>query len=547
MLLGVVLGLAPMFLAHVLMRDYVQSRAVWNLEQTASRSLANAERLIQVAVDVFTTLPHQNHVPACDASLQASFREMTLRHGDMHNIGLIYNKNQMYCSSIRDISRLHLLSGGASGTVPHLHYFAVVDGFTDKNGLLVTWKIKEGVSIGAFILAESFDLDSMQTEFGSDYRMSVKLADEAVIAETSPEIKLRQASPFADIQEDPIWAGDLVTLSKTSERYPIGVSISVPFASVWQSFDGIMNVIHGFSALTGVFILFFCVRLGMRKPSPYISIKQGIKLREFVPFYQPIIDIQSGRLAGCEVLVRWRKSDGSIVPPGHFIDTAEASGLALPMTSLLMEQVAVELSNSYARFPHLKVAINLFNRHFDDIEIVSEIERTFGNSGVRFKQLVFEVTERQPLENLDRARAIIERMQRLGVRVALDDAGTGHGGFAYLQKLGMDIIKIDKLFVDSITAESETSPIVDSLSAMAKGMKMVVVAEGVETEGQLSYLRKAGVDEAQGYLFAPPLPSSAYLKLVEKLGKSPRHQSPEDLPTVLGPDNSVTMPKEISA
>ena len=225
---------------------------------------------------------------------------------------------------------------------------------------------------------------------------------------------------------------------------------------------GVINVIDAFGIFTGVLVMFLFVRMAVRKPDPYVSLEKAIRRKEFVPYYQPILDIQSGRLAGCEVLVRWRKPDGTVVSPGHFIDMAESTGLALPMTGLLMEQVAKDLSASYADHPDLKVAINLFNRHFDDLAIVREVEQVFGNSGVRFSQLVFEVTERLPLENLDRARAIIVRMQELGIRVALDDAGTGHGGFAYLQKLGMDIIKIDKLFVDNITADSKHVPIIDS-------------------------------------------------------------------------------------
>jgi sensor c-di-GMP phosphodiesterase-like protein len=279
-----------------------------------------------------------------------------------------------------------------------------------------------------------------------------------------------------------------------------------------------MDLINGLAILMGAMIMFFFVRLSMKKEPPSFSIENGIKKREFIPYYQPVIDIQTGRLAGCEVLVRWRKPDGTILSPGIFIDTAEATGLAMPMTTLLMEQVEADLSDAYGKHGELKAGINLFNRHFDDLSVVGDIERIFGNSGIRFSQLMFEVTERQPLENLDRARAIIARIQKLGAKVALDDAGTGHGGFAYLQKLGMDVIKIDKLFVDAIEPGVETVPIVDSLTQMAQGMGMTVVAEGVENEEQLTYLRKIGVHQAQGYLFAPALPGKAFLELIDAIG-----------------------------
>ncbi|WP_316862772.1 EAL domain-containing protein [uncultured Cohaesibacter sp.] len=506
-----------MFAANIFMRDFVFSQGSRFLERSAQRSLSNAEKLVQEAVDVFSVLPHFR-VPVCDAVLQDRFRVMMLRHPVLHDVGLVYNGNYMYCSSMKESTRFVPVSDQVTANASHLSLVVVKDNLTDKNGILVQWHISERVSIGAFLLSDSFALDAIQANFADFYRMKLVLNNGDIIAETSPESRLKDQSPFYNFEFDPAWTKDLIEQTMPSDRYPIQVAVGVPFDAVWNSYVGAMNVINGLSILAGALILFFCVRLGLKKPDPYHSIEAGIRRKEFIPFYQPIIDIQTGRLSGCEVLVRWRKPDGTILSPGHFIDVAEASGLARPMTTLLMEQVASDLSIAYQDNPGLKVAINLFNGHFQDLAVVQEIQKIFGNSGVHYKQLVFEITERLPLENLDRARAVITRLQDLGIRVALDDAGTGHGGFAYLQKLGMDIIKIDKLFVDAITEETDSVPIVDSLSQMAKGLDMVVVAEGVETEQQLSYLRRSGIDEAQGYLFAPALPASGYVQLVNAIG-----------------------------
>ncbi|WP_373235687.1 EAL domain-containing protein [Cohaesibacter celericrescens] len=546
MFLGVVLGVIPLFAANIFMRDFVYKQGEQHLEQSAQRTLKHSEGLIQLAVDVFSALPHYQ-VLECGDELQSRFRAMVLRHTTLHDVGLVYNGEFMYCSSLKESTRFYPTSDVVIGSVPHLSYVAVNDGETGKNGVLVKWAISDAVSLGGFILVDAFNLEFMQNEFADLFRMTVSLTNSAQIAETSPESRLLKRAPFSLVKLDPAWTENLITYEQESDRYPITVSVGVPFQAVWDAFSGAMNVINGLGILIGALILIFFMRISLRKPGQYDSIEQGIKRKEFIPYYQPIIDIQNGRLAGCEVLVRWRKADGSIVSPGHFIDIAEASGLARPMTSLLMEKVAQDLSVSYSRHPHLKVAINLFNRHFDDLGIVSEIEQTFGNSGVRFNQLVFEITERQPLENLDRARAIIARMQKLGVRVALDDAGTGHGGFAYLQKLGMNIIKIDKLFVDAITSGCDSVPIVDSLRQMAKGMDMVVVAEGVETEEQLDYLRRTGIDEAQGYIFAPPLPARAYLELVSALGGDANQLDDQETPLIISPDSLVTMPKTQTA
>ena len=513
---GVILGIAPIFAANIFMRDYVLEEGQEHMEQSAARALGYAENLVQEAIDVFSALPHYR-VPKCDANLKSRFLKMVMRHSVLHEIGLVYNGEFMFCSSHQESNRFYPLSFAYRGAVPHLTYTAVRDGETDKLGLLIKWRLDDHVALGGFIPAENFDLGTMHSEYADSYHVVVKLPENMVIAESSPESRLHGQAPFFSFQEKSDWNQNLIEQELKSSRYPIAAWTAVPFEAVWGSFGGAMNVINGLGILTGALILLAFLRAVLRKPDPYVSIEQGIKRREFIPYYQPIIDIQNNRLAGCEVLVRWRKPDGSIVPPGNFIAVAENTGLARNMTTLLMEQIAEDLSDAYDRNPGLKAAINLFNRHFDDLEIVKEIELIFGNSGVRYSQLVFEITERQPLENLDRARAIIARMQKLGARVALDDAGTGHGGFTYLQTLGMDIIKIDKLFVDVIGADQTNVPIVDSLSQMAKGMNMVVVAEGVETEEQLIYLRRSGINEAQGYLFAPPLPASSYIELVEAM------------------------------
>ncbi len=518
LILGGVLGLVPVLAANLFMRDYVRSQAEERLSLASDRLLKSVEQVIQESVDVFSTLPHYR-VPICNDMMRRKFLNSQIRHHVLHDIGL-YNADteHMACSSLRGDVQFRAMSKPITGRVDHLKFQSVYEGESDKRGLMVSWQISEKLAIGGFIPDDHLILNSMPVEYASASSVSVMLANGPVLVETSPEIRYRRMSPFANLEPDPAWTRDMVKTVARSDRYPVMIWAGVPFESVWSTFVGAMDLINGLAILMGAMIMFFFVRLSMKKEPPSFSIETGIKKREFIPYYQPVIDIQTGRLAGCEVLVRWRKPDGAILSPGVFIDTAEATGLAMPMTTLLMEQVESDLSEAYGKHSELKAGINLFNRHFDDLSVVGDIERIFGNSGIRFSQLMFEVTERQPLENLDRARAIIARIQKLGAKVALDDAGTGHGGFAYLQKLGMDVIKIDKLFVDAIEPGVETVPIVDSLTQMAQGMGMTVVAEGVENDEQLTYLRKIGVHQAQGYLFAPALPGKAFLELIDAIG-----------------------------
>src|SRR5581483_5322356 len=272
------------------------------------------------------------------------------------------------------------------------------------------------------------------------------------------------------------------------------------------------------TGLLAIVILLLSLVLGRRvRVNPVAEIAQAIKAREFVPYYHPVVDIRSGRLLGAEVLARWRRPDGTVASPASFIPLAESSGLIIELTRDLMQQACKEIGPAMAKRPHLKVSFNLTAQHFADEQIVMDVRRIFGKSPLRLSQVVFEMTERQPLEDLTETRRVIASLQGLGVRIAIDDVGTGHGALSYMLKLGVDIIKIDKMFVDALGSDRYSNTIVETLIDLAHNMRMQVIAEGVENFEQVVQLREIGIRAAQGYVFAPPLPGSAFLKLTEAL------------------------------
>ena len=157
--------------------------------------------------------------------------------------------------------------------------------------------------------------------------------------------------------------------------------------------------------------------------------------------------------------------------------------------------------------PHLKVGFNLTARHFANEEIVERRAQDFQESrALKLSQIVLEVTERQPIENLTETRRVVAALQGLGVKVAIDDVGTGHSGLSYMLKLGVDIIKIDKMFIDSLGTDRYSNTIIETLIDLAQNMRMDVIAEGVESFEQVLRLRDLGIRAAQGFVFAPPLP-----------------------------------------
>jgi EAL domain-containing protein (putative c-di-GMP-specific phosphodiesterase class I) len=158
---------------------------------------------------------------------------------------------------------------------------------------------------------------------------------------------------------------------------------------------------------------------------------------------------------------------------------------------------------------------------FRNDSIVKDVRNIFFGSEIKLSQVVLELTERDPIKNFTETRQIIAALQDLGVRIAIDDVGTGHSGLSYMLKLGVDIIKIDKMFVDAIGTDRNSTTIVETLVDLAHNMRMDVVAEGVENFEQVIHLRDLGIRSAQGYVFAPPLPGSAFLQLVEAIDPLP--------------------------
>ena len=299
--------------------------------------------------------------------------------------------------------------------------------------------------------------------------------------------------------------------------FPLMAELAVPFAIVRAGYADLDFGFTMIACLMSASFLLLSLHYVRLTSVPAFDLERAIANHEIKPYYQPVINLKTGGLVGCEVLCRWEKRNGEVVPPGAFIDYAEVTGLAIPMTLSLMQQVRTDLDALCTIMPDMKIAINLFEGHFRDGTIVEDVQAIFGGSNINFSQLVFEITERRPLGTSMQANRVIAGLHALGSRLAMDDAGTGHSNLAYLQTLGLDIIKIDRVFVDMVKPGTTQVPVLDGLIAMARDLNCEVVAEGVETEAQAIYLRARGVLHAQGFIFAPALPIGAYRDLAMAL------------------------------
>jgi sensor c-di-GMP phosphodiesterase-like protein len=332
--------------------------------------------------------------------------------------------------------------------------------------------------------------------------------------------------------------------ARVADRFGLRVATSHPQIEGEVSIGDLREIAIAMTGILSLVLVAFALILRLRqRDNPVAELERALRHKEFVPYYQPIVDITNGRLRGAEVLMRWKKPDGTVVPPAAFIPLAESSGLILAMTRSMMRHVIADMGQAYALRPKLKLGFNMTAEHFSNETIVRDLRTIFERSPIRYSQIFLEVTERQPLENLNRTRRVIATLQDLGVRIAIDDVGAGHGGLSYILKLGADIIKIDKMFVDALGSDNHSSTIIETLVDLAESMRMDIIAEGVETFEQVIALRERGIRTAQGFVFAPPLPGSSFLKLVEAV--DPRQG--EELALKPGPLRRISARKAAKA
>ncbi|MGV7186448.1 EAL domain-containing protein [Xanthomonas axonopodis] len=247
-----------------------------------------------------------------------------------------------------------------------------------------------------------------------------------------------------------------------------------------------------------------------RRLSPLARLGIAVQRGEFIVHYQPIIALDSGACVGAEALVRWQQPDGVLVPPDAFIPLAEQSGLILPITDLVVAEVIRELGPTLAADPALHVAINVSADDIKSGRVQGVLAQALRGTGVDSGQLWVEATERS-LMDIDAARATITHLRGAGHTVSIDDFGTGYSSLQYLQGLPLDALKIDKSFVDTIGTHSATSAVTAHIIEMAKTLRLRTIAEGVERQEQLDYLRAHGVDLAQGWLFSRALPATGFI------------------------------------
>jgi diguanylate cyclase (GGDEF)-like protein len=249
------------------------------------------------------------------------------------------------------------------------------------------------------------------------------------------------------------------------------------------------------------------------------DLRDAIARCQFEVHYQPFFDVQTGRRRGLEALVRWRHPTKGLIPPDQFIPLAEGTGLIVPLGEWVLRRACDDATSWPA---DIKVAVNLSPVQFKQAELFDVIQSALRNSGLPAERLEIELTESVLLERAVENHAFMERLRSIGVSLALDDFGTGYSSLSCLTAFPFDKIKIDKSFIGNLTKRHKSSAIISSIVTLARGLDMLVTAEGVETREQFEMLRTLGVNFAQGYLLGRPAP------IGELEGQSQSYRSHKD-------------------
>ena len=240
--------------------------------------------------------------------------------------------------------------------------------------------------------------------------------------------------------------------------------------------------------------------------------------KEFTLFYQPIHDLASGKVAGMEALLRWKHPLLGLVQPQEFIPIAEECGVIKSIGGWVLEEACGQLVLWRERYPSLSVAINLSACQFGNDKLADFLVEQVGAHGLPPQAIEVEITEGLMMDSAPRTLATLSRLAESGVRIALDDFGTGYSSLAYLSRYPISKIKIDRSFVSNLDKGKENAAIIRAIIGMSRSLNMTVLAEGIETEAQLGFLKGAGCRLGQGYLFALPLSAEAMTRHLERHG-----------------------------
>jgi EAL domain-containing protein (putative c-di-GMP-specific phosphodiesterase class I) len=233
--------------------------------------------------------------------------------------------------------------------------------------------------------------------------------------------------------------------------------------------------------------------------------------------YQPKVNLDTGEITGVEALIRWQRPDRGLVPPSDFVPIAEDCGLIVPIGQWVLREACRQAREwQDAGLPFKRVSINVSANEFRAKTFLAGVSSILRETGLEARYLDLELTESVLMQHAEYTTSILQELKRTGVHLAVDDFGTGYSSLSYLRQFPIDVLKIDKAFIQQISGDPNDSAIVSAIIDMGKNLKQRVIAEGIETPEQLAFLQARHCAEGQGYLFSRPLAAAQFANLLER-------------------------------
>ena len=245
------------------------------------------------------------------------------------------------------------------------------------------------------------------------------------------------------------------------------------------------------------------------------ALRQAVERHEFSVHYQPKVELANGRLCALEALLRWERPGYGAVSPAVFVPILESLGLIVPVGRWVIERVCQQIAEwQLGKIGAVEVSVNVSGYQLIEGDLIADIAGILKQTGVAPHWLEVELTESSLMENTQHTIDSLQRLHAMGVKISIDDFGTGYSSLAYLRRFPIDTLKIDIAFIREVTSNPQDAAITRTIIELAHSLKLRVVAEGVETQGQLAFLKEAGCDQIQGYLFSRPLPVETLERLL---------------------------------
>jgi len=253
-----------------------------------------------------------------------------------------------------------------------------------------------------------------------------------------------------------------------------------------------------------------------RRRSLESNLRRALDREEFLLHYQPKVCLETGEITGVEALIRWQQMGGKLVLPGEFVPIAEQCGLIVQIGRWVLRE-ACQQARAWqnAGLPPVQIAVNVSATEFRDKDFIQCVRKVLSETGLEPRYLEFELTEGVLMQDVASTASVLQELKEMGVRLAVDDFGTGFSSLSYLRQFPIDVLKIDQSFIHRLSADPDDSAIVSAIIHMAKSLKLLVVAEGIETQEQTAELQALRCAEGQGYLFSQPLGAAQFAQLLE--------------------------------